>query len=60
MRIAISPTELQVGDIYQNRRIVYVGSQGDVVYVDFETGGSATFSKYGQIEVVRKVIQVEL
>lgn len=60
MRIQISVTELQPGDVYQNRRIVYVGGQGDVVYVDFQDGGYKTFTKDGKIEVERIVERIEI
>lgn len=60
MRIATTPIDLQVGDIYQGRRIVYIGGQGEVVYVDFEDGGYKSFQANGQIEVVRNVENVEL
>ena len=55
MRIAITPLELKVGDIYQGKRIVYVARQGETVYVDYEKGGSMPFLASGQIEVVREV-----
>lgn len=60
MRIQIPVTDLQPGDVYQNRRIVYVGGQGDVVYVDFRDGGYKMFSKDGQIEVERQVERIEI
>lgn len=59
MMIQIPVTELQPGDVYQNRRIVYVGSQGDVVYVDFQDGGYKMFAKDGRIEVKRIVERIE-
>mgnify|MGYP007034232977 CR=1 FL=1 len=52
--------ELQTGDVYQNRRIVYVGCQGDVVYVDFQDGGYKMFTKDGKIEVERIVERIEI
>ena len=60
MMIQIPVTELQPGDVYQSRRIVYVGGQGDVVYVDFQDGGHKMFSKDGQIEVERQVERIEI
>lgn len=59
MNITIHCDELQPGDVYQSRRIVYVGSQGDVVYVDFSDGGYKTFEKNGMIEIERKVERIE-
>lgn len=59
MRIQIPVTDLQPGDVYQSRRIVYVGGQGDVVYVDFQDGGYKMFIKDGLIEVERIVERIE-
>ena len=59
MRIQIPVTDLQPGDVYQSRRIVYVGGQGVVVYVDFQDGGYKMFIKDGLIEVERIVERIE-
>ena len=59
MMIQIPVTDLQPGDVYQSRRIVYVGGQGDVVYVDFQDGGYKMFAKDGRIEVERIVERIE-
>ena len=59
MRIQIPVTDLQPGDVYQSRRIVYVGGQGDVVYVDFQDGGYKMFTKEGRIEVERIIERIE-
>jgi len=59
MRITISPVDLMPDDVYQGKRIVYVGGQGEVVYVDFEDGGYKSFSKFGKILVDRKIERIE-
>lgn len=62
IRQTITPMELQCGDIYQGRRIVYVAEQGSVVYVDYEDGivRNCVFQKNGQIEIIREIERIEL
>lgn len=61
MKISIHPDELQPGDVYQGKRIVYVSCplRSQVTIVQFEKANPAAFDNNGLIEVDRIVERIE-
>lgn len=61
MKMMILPAELQPGDVYRGKRIVYVDAppKSAVVIVEFETGKPVPFASLGLIEVERPVERIE-